>query len=93
MSASKMHETELIVCDDDNPPDEYTAGSSTRILCTLTTNLHPVPEYLWKVKMNSNSMGYKRLDFDVGMQIESGGLRFDCRVDGVVYGKVTAAFE
>lgn len=83
------------MCDEDDPPLEYTSGpgSSTRILCTLTTNLNYVPENFWERKTNNQGQQYRQLSFETGMQIESGGLRFDTRVDDVVYGKVSAEFN
>lgn len=89
-----MHKTELIFSDDDDAPDVYVAGSSsTQVLCKLTNNLHRVPEHLWQSKTNSSGLRYQRLSFEIGMQIESGGLRFDCMVDGVVYGQAVAEFK
>lgn len=76
------------------PPDACVAeSSSTQVLCKLTTNLHRVPEHLWEKKTNSSGLQYQRLSFEIGMQIESGGSRFDCMVDGVVYGQAVAEFK
>lgn len=90
-----MHKSELIVCDDDDPPTAHATeiGSSTRVLCTLTANLHQVPTHLWQRKSNSEGEQYQHLAFDLGMQLESGGLRFDCLVDDVEYGKAVASFD
>lgn len=86
---------ELIVCDDSAAPSAYEGvpGSSTRVVCKMVVNLQSVPRHLWKDRCNSSGTRYHRLDFEMGMQIESGGLRFDLRIDGVVYGKVTATFN
>ncbi|KAH9831286.1 glycoside hydrolase family 47 protein, partial [Teratosphaeria destructans] len=86
---------ELIVCDEDDAPAGYDDGqrSCTRVLCKMIVNLQSVPTHLWERKSNSRGKAFVRLHFEMGMQMESGGLRFDFRVDGVVYGKVTAKFE
>jgi hypothetical protein len=94
-STGKTQSSELIVCDDDNPPDVYERSNrgTARKLCKLTVNLEPVPSRFWKQKTNSKGDRYQRLDYALGMQIGSGGLRFDQRVDDVVYGDVVAEFR
>lgn len=82
---------ELIVCDEDVAPTAYDA--STRVVCKMLVNLESVPRHLWSQRRTSTGLQYNRLHFDLGMQIESGALRFDFRVDGVVYEKVTATFD
>ena len=85
---------ELILCHTNDAPKEFSsaAGSSTKVICKLVTNLSTVPKHLWKSKKNSKGRRYQELHYELGMQIESGGLRFDLRVDDVVYGKVTTSF-
>ncbi|KAI7390590.1 actin-like ATPase domain-containing protein [Hortaea werneckii] len=80
----------LIVCDDDNAPSQCEA--STRSICVMQSDLEDVPAHLWRWKRSSKGP-YKKLSFEMGMQIQSGGLRFDLRVDNVTYGKVTTAFD
>ncbi|KAK5129421.1 hypothetical protein LTR08_003277 [Meristemomyces frigidus] len=86
---------ELIVCDDDVAPSTFdkNPGSATQVMCKMIVNLRSVPRHLWKEHVNSTGTRYKRLDLVMGMQVESGRLRFDFRVDGVVYEKVMATFE
>ncbi|KAK4544121.1 hypothetical protein LTR36_004619 [Oleoguttula mirabilis] len=95
LGASRTVTDELIICDDNFAPSVYSSapGSATRVVCKMVVNLQSVPKHLWKELTNSSGERYDRLDYKVGMQIESGGLRFDCRVDGVVYGKATATFR
>lgn len=82
----------LIGCDDDIAPDSCDAGSA-RTECSLTVNLDPVPSRFWTHRTNSKGKSYKRLNYVLGMQIESGGIKFDLRVDDVVYGEVVANFD
>ncbi|KAK5119582.1 hypothetical protein LTR85_007411 [Meristemomyces frigidus] len=94
-SDSRTVTEELIICDDDGAPSTYSAGqgSATRVMCKMVANLQTVPKHLWRERTNSSGARYSQLSFEMGMQIESGGLRFDFRVDGVVYGKATATFN
>ena len=91
----KTQVSNLVVCDDDDPPDIYDPSDSgpVRELCKLPVNLDSVPGRLWKTETNSKGQRYEKLDYHLGMQIDSGGLRFDQRVDGVVYGDVVAEFK
>ena len=82
----------IMVSDEDIAPD-LCRGSNTRKHCTLDVDLSKVPSKLWKDRTNSAGKTYKRLDFMLAMQIESGGLRFDLRVEDVVYGEVIAEFQ
>ncbi|KAI7470725.1 actin-like ATPase domain-containing protein [Hortaea werneckii] len=87
---SKDANHKLMVCDDDKAPSQR--NSSTRSVCVMHSDLEDVPAYLWHQK-RSSKCPYKILTFEMGMQIQSGGLRFDLRVDDVTYGKVTTAFD
>ncbi|KAI7155864.1 actin-like ATPase domain-containing protein [Hortaea werneckii] len=82
----------LIVCDQDVAPREYN-DRNTRSICALKTDLGRVPAHHWKDKFNSRGTRYQEIHYMLGMQIQSGGLRFDLRVDGVVYGDVVATFD
>lgn len=86
---------ELMVCDLDEAPDgdDNGAGARMRVLCTLTVDLNAIPQRYWENRTNSKREKYQRLDYQLGMQIKSGGIHFDLRVDDVVYGNVTAKFE
>ena len=83
------------MCDADEAPSGYDEGGSARprVLCTLEVDLNKVPKSHWKKCSNSKRERYQRLSYKLGMQIKSGGIHFDLRVDGVVYGNVTAKFE
>jgi hypothetical protein len=93
--ASRTITTELIVCDTNNAPTGHDVGpmSKTRVLCKLVTNLNKVPNQLWEERIAHDGRTYHTLTHEIGMQIESGGLKFDLRVDGVVYGDITATFD
>jgi len=83
---------DLMVCDEDSAPGVYTEGSTYRN-CRLVVNLENVPTRFWRAFTNPKGTSYKRLSYVLGMQIESGGLRFDFRVDNVVYGDVVVEFD
>ncbi|KAK3619064.1 hypothetical protein LTR56_024269 [Elasticomyces elasticus] len=86
---------ELIICDADEAPEGYSdaAASRTRIGCTMVVNLDSVPKKHWETSRNSRGQVYQRLHYTIGMQIESGGLRFEVLVDDVSFGKVKAEFS
>lgn len=86
---------ELIVCDLKKAPAGYTTheDSATKVLCTMIVNLSGVPTHLYKSLRSPEGRPYQRIEYQIGMQLESGGLKFDLRVDGVVYGKITARFD
>lgn len=68
-------------------------GSKTRELCTLETDLSAVPNRYFMLRRNSKGKVYYEIHFELGLQIKSGSIHFDLRVDNVVYGNVTARFE
>lgn len=90
-----QHTDELIVCDDDNLPSTHASKrfSSTRVLCKIETDLRAVPARCWKTCTNSDGGRYQSLTFVLGMQMDSGSLLFDMRVNNVEYGSVTATFN
>ena len=90
-----MHSSSVIVCDQAKAPNTLERGirSATRVLCTLDVDLTPVPRRYWKQHSNGSGVRCQSLDYTLGMQVESGGLRFDLRVDDVVYGNVVAKFD
>ncbi|KAI7306299.1 actin-like ATPase domain-containing protein [Hortaea werneckii] len=91
-SHDKIVTDHLIVCDHDVAPRECNERN-TRKICALTTDLNDVPAHLFENKVNSRGTNYQELRYKLGMQIQSGGLRFDLRVDDVVYGNVVATFD
>ncbi|GAB1730368.1 hypothetical protein NU195Hw_g7572t1 [Hortaea werneckii] len=90
--SDKIVTDHLIVCDQDVAPREYNDHNARKI-CALKTDLGRVPAHHWKTRVNSHGTHYQELHYVLGMQIGSGGLRFDFRVDGVVYGNVVATFD
>lgn len=88
--SSRITVDDLVVCDDDDAPTQFNA--KTRSICSMRADLKDVPSYLWHQKYSAAGP-YKRLSYKLGMQIESGGLHFDFRINDVVYGKVTAKFD
>ncbi|RMY46672.1 hypothetical protein D0863_15799 [Hortaea werneckii] len=91
-SSAKVVTDHLIVCDQDIAPRECNERN-TRKICALNTDLNDVPAHFFKNKVNSHGTHYQELRYKLGMQIQSGGLRFDLRVDDVVYGNVVATFD
>ncbi|KAH0275664.1 actin-like ATPase domain-containing protein, partial [Aureobasidium melanogenum] len=85
------HTVCIMVSDDETAPQEYNAFSISK-LCTIDANLRKVPRRSFK-KKTKNGKSYRQLDFEIGMQIDSGGLVFDLRVNNVVYGTVKATYE
>lgn len=84
----------LLVCDQDVAPVVYNAEHGlVKGLCTLVVDLNQVPARLWETRTNSKGSTYYRLEYELGMQIESGILRFDLLLEGVVYGGATAEFN
>jgi hypothetical protein len=95
MGESKIISLPLIICDTNNAPKGFDrrSGASTKVMCRLTVDLTTVPTRYWKFPASNSGARYERLDYEIGMQIQSGGLKFDLRLDGTVYGDVMAAFE
>ncbi|KAK3677146.1 hypothetical protein LTR78_002684 [Recurvomyces mirabilis] len=93
--AAKIATDELVVCDQDIAPDGYSAGSgsSTSILCKLRADLSTVPRSYWQDSSNSAGQSFSRIEYQLGMHIESGSIKFDLRVHGVSYGNVVVEFE
>jgi hypothetical protein len=95
LGASKTVTEDLVACDANIAPGGYSSapGSTTRVLCKTPINLEKVPAHLFESCTSLSGRKYLRLNYEIGMRIESGGLRFDLRVDGVVYGQITATFD
>lgn len=82
---------DLIGCDADTAPDSYSKDLSK--VCTLTTDLNTVPRTLFTRLTTSKGVEFDNLDFTLDMRIESAGLVFELKVDGVRYGAVSAKFH
>ena len=62
-------------------------------MCTLTTDLNAVPKSLFTRLTTTKGVEFDNLDFTLDMKIESAGLVFELKVDGVRYGSVQAKFH
>ncbi|KAF2741105.1 actin-like ATPase domain-containing protein [Polyplosphaeria fusca] len=88
---SLVVEDDLIACDADSAPDSYRKGLIN--VCTLTTDLNTVPKSLFTRLTTTKGVEFDNLDFTLDMRIESAGLVFELKVDGVRYGAVSAKFH
>ncbi|ORY11639.1 Hsp70 family protein-like protein [Clohesyomyces aquaticus] len=88
---SLVVEDDLIACDADAAPDSYRKGLIN--VCTLTTDLNTVPKSLFTRLTTTKGVEFDNLDFTLDMKIESAGLMFELKVDGVRYGAVSAKFH
>jgi hypothetical protein len=82
---------DLIACDADEPPAAYTRDLIH--VCTLTTDLNAVPRSLFTRLTTTRGVEFDNLDFTLEMRVESAGLGFELKVDGVRYGRVEAEFH
>ncbi len=99
---------DLIACAAEVPPESYTR-SGTAIddngdssgdgkdkmihVCTLTTDLSAVPRSLFTRLTTTRGVEFDNLDFTLEMVVDSAGLGFELKVDGVRYGRVEADFH
>jgi hypothetical protein len=88
---SLVVEDDLIACDADVAPDSFRKGLIN--VCTLTTDLNTVPKSLFTRLTTTKGVEFDNLDFTLDMRIESAGLMFELKVDGVRYGGVSAKFH
>lgn len=82
---------DLIACDSENPPSSYSRDLIN--VCTLTTDLKAVPKSLFTRLTTTRGVEFDNLDFTLEMVVESAGLGFELKVDGVRYGRVEAEFH
>ncbi|KAL2021548.1 hypothetical protein VTK56DRAFT_7047 [Thermocarpiscus australiensis] len=82
---------DLIACDADDPPEAYTRDLIH--VCTLTTDLSAVPRSLFTRLTTTRGVEFDNLDFTLEMIVDSAGLGFELKVDGVRYGRVDAEFH
>lgn len=88
---SLIVEDDLIAYDGDVAPESYQKGLIN--VCTLTTDLSSVPRSLFTRLTTSKGVEFDNLDFTLDMRIESAGLVFELKVDGVRYGVVSTKFH
>ena len=93
--AGRVVSEDLIVCEREVAPAYFRKSPRfhSTVLCSMVINLHSVPAHLWTAYLATDGSIYHRLSYQLGMQIESGGLKFNLQVDGVSYGEVTASFD
>jgi hypothetical protein len=84
-------EDDLIACEADEAPDAF--GKSLIHVCTLTTDLRAVPKSLFTRLTTTKGVEFDNLDFSLDMRVQSAGLLFELRVEGVKYGSVSAKFH
>ncbi|KAK3954661.1 hypothetical protein QBC32DRAFT_76636 [Pseudoneurospora amorphoporcata] len=82
---------DLIACEADEPPKSYTRDLIK--VCTLTTDLGAVPRSLFTRLTTTKGVEFDNLDFTLEMIVDSAGLGFELKVDGVRYGRVDAEFD
>ncbi|KAL2261223.1 hypothetical protein VTK26DRAFT_4545 [Humicola hyalothermophila] len=82
---------DLIACEADEPPQAYTRDLVH--VCTLTTDLSAVPRSLFTRLTTTRGVEFDNLDFTLEMIVDSAGLGFELKVDGVRYGRVDAEFH
>lgn len=86
-----MVEDDLIACEDDEAPDAF--EKTLTHVCTLTTDLRAVPKSLFTRLTTTKGVEFDNLDFSLDMRVQSAGLLFELRVEGVKYGSVSAKFD
>ncbi|KAH9908120.1 actin-like ATPase domain-containing protein [Xylariomycetidae sp. FL2044] len=82
---------DLIACEADEPPQAYSRDLAH--VCTLTTDLSAVPRSLFTRLTTTRGVEFDNLDFTLEMIVDSAGLGFELKVDGVRYGRVEADFS
>ncbi|KAI0018272.1 actin-like ATPase domain-containing protein [Xylariomycetidae sp. FL0641] len=82
---------DLIASDADTPPRAYSRDLAH--VCTLTTDLSAVPRSLFTRLTTTRGVEFDNLDFTLEMIVDSAGLGFELKVDGVRYGRVEADFS
>ncbi|KAI1344086.1 actin-like ATPase domain-containing protein [Xylariaceae sp. FL0016] len=82
---------DLIASDADEPPAAYSRDLAH--VCTLTTDLSAVPRSLFTRLTTTRGVEFDNLDFTLEMIVDSAGLGFELKVDGVRYGRVEAEFH
>ncbi|KAI1766565.1 actin-like ATPase domain-containing protein [Hypoxylon sp. FL1150] len=82
---------DLIGCEADEAPAAYSRDLVH--VCTLTTDLSAVPRSLFTRLTTTRGVEFDNLDFTLEMIVDSAGLGFELKVDGVRYGRVEAEFH
>lgn len=90
---SLIVEDDLFACSDEVAPDASSGGADLVHVCTLTTDLSVVPKSLFTRLTTTKGYEFDNLDFSLDMRVQSAGLLFELKVDGVRYGAVEAKFH
>ncbi|KAF2154317.1 hypothetical protein K461DRAFT_320463 [Myriangium duriaei CBS 260.36] len=87
-------DAELFYCDDETPPRRsFGAGAeSIHRLCTMTTDLGQIPGEYWTQRTTPRGRPCCELLFQIGLFFDSGRLRFEFCVGGVVYNSMHVNF-
>jgi hypothetical protein len=85
-------EDDLFACSNDPPPEAFSKSRVSHV-CTLITDLSVVPKSLFTRLTTTKGYEFDNLDFALDMRVQSAGLLFELRVDGVRYGAVQAKFH
>jgi hypothetical protein len=88
---SLVVEDDLFACSENDAPDSY--NKNLVHVCTLTTDLSVVPRSLFTRLTTTKGYEFDNLDFSLDMRVQSAGLLFELKVDGVRYGAVEAKFH
>jgi hypothetical protein len=88
---SLIVEDDLFASAADVAPDAH--GKELVHVCTLTTDLGVVPKELFTRLTTTKGYEFDNLDFALDMRVQSAGLMFELKVDGVRYGGVEAKFH
>lgn len=88
---SLVVEDDLFACPDDSAPDAF--GGELVHVCTLITDLSVVPKSLFTRLTTTKGYEFDNLDFGLDMRVQSAGLVFELKVDGIRYGSVEAKFH
>jgi hypothetical protein len=79
---------DLIACDAETPPASYSCDLVN--VCTLTTDFWAVPKSLFTRLTTTRGVEFDNMDFTLEMVVESAGLGFELKVDGIRYGRIEA---
>ena len=88
---SLIVEDDLFACEEEEAPDAH--SKELIHVCTLTTDLSVVPKSLFTRLTTTKGYEFDNLDFSLDMRVQSAGLVFELKVEGVRYGVVEAKFH
>ena len=68
-------------------------NTSVNKVCRVKADWSNVPDHLFEHHTNSKGARYVTLDHKLQMTIDSASIHFECKVEGISYGLVTASFH